>query len=164
MESFGIYLSAALAVAMACAGPQATEHLCAVGQTAEVNGWLVTVHAFSILPGDDWRQPAEGHVFCTVELTLENHSGKISFFMPEKQMQLRDGNNRTYAPDPQAGVVAARSRQWYAPQGAMSIGEKAHGAVAYQLPTGSKGLRWVFRGGLLPWSKAVVFVLGDLAQ
>jgi len=146
----------------ACAGQQATRRQYAVGETAEVNGWHITVHSFSILPTDRWHQPTEGCVFCAVELTLENHSRQIRFFMPEKQMLLVHGDRRAHSLDHSAGVLTARVLNWTVPDGEMSIGESAHGAAAYEIPSSATGLRWVFRSSLFPWSPKVTFALGEL--
>jgi len=145
----------------ACTARSTTEHLYALGETAEVDGWQVTLHGFSLVAGDSWRQPAAGHVFCAVELTLKNTSSQIRFVMPEKQMQLLAAN-RGYALDYEAGVMAARSRQWFVPQGEVDPSIELHGAAAYEIPADSQDLRWVFRSGLFPWSKKVVFALGEL--
>ena len=153
-----------IVLSVACAGQRNVGQLYAISQTAGVDGWRVTVHSFCTLPPDQWHQPAEGHVFCAVELTLENSSGKIRYIMPEKQMILLDSDGRRYAPHHTAAVVTARQRQWIAPEGEMSIGERAHGAVSYQIPRDARGLRWLFRSGLFPWSASVTFVLGEVPQ
>jgi Domain of unknown function (DUF4352) len=157
----GLHLALLLALAT-CSRSPTTQQTYAAGQTAEVDGWKITVHGLFRLEGDEWHQPADGHVFCAVELTLENTSGHIRYVMPEKQMRLLDAVNHTYAAGRDAGVMAARSRQWYVPQGEVGVGKVLHGAAAYEIPTGSQGLRWTFRTGLLPWSKTVVFALGDM--
>jgi hypothetical protein len=159
-----LLVAALLLATAACARPPASEVLWAVGQTAKVDGWRVTVHSFSVLPADEWRQPASGHIFCAVELTLENSSGQIRYVMPERQMLLIDRVGRTYAPDRDAGVIAARSRQWLVPEGEFRVGEKAHGAVAYQIPDVSAKLHWAFRSNLWPWARRVTFGLGELQQ
>lgn len=147
-----------------CTKQPATEHLYAPGETVEIDGWQVTVHSFSILLPDPWHQPQEGHVFCAVELTLQNSSGQIRYIMPEKQMTLLDGNGHAYALDSRASVMAARLHNWFAPQGGFDPGQKAYGAAAYQVPANARNLRWTFRGGLLPWSRNAVFTLGDLPR
>ena len=149
---------------VACTRPPHEGKLYALGQTAELDGWRVTVHSFSALPGDASRQSAHGHVFCAIEVTLENLSDQIRFFMPERQMTLADADGKSYALDHDAGVVAARSRGWTVPDGEMSIGEKAHGAAAYQIPSESRGVRWVFRSSLFPWARRLTFVLGKVPQ
>jgi len=127
-----------------------------------LEGWGITVHNLSRLSPDQWNQPSKGHVFCIVELTLENRSGQIRYFMPEKQMFLMDGAGRVYPPDHTAGVVAARQQDWTVPDGEMSVGEIAHGAGSYEIPSDVTELRWVFRSGLFPWSPEVTFTLGGL--
>jgi len=149
-------------LATACAGQETSAEPYAVGQTAKINGWHITVHSLSTLPGDRWHQPAEGHVFCVVELTLENHSEQIRFFMPEKQMLLSDTDGRAYGPDHAAGVLTARVCGWTVPDGEISVEEIAHGAAAYEIPSNATGLLWVFRSGLFPWSPRVTFALGEL--
>ncbi len=157
------WLHLALMLALAtCGKPPTTQQAVAVGQTAELDGWKITVHGLFRVEGDEWHQPAVGHIFCAVELTLENTSGRIRYVMPEKQMQLLDGANHAYATGRDAGVMAARSRQWYVPQGEVGVGKVLHGAAAYEIPADLHELRWTFRTGLLPWSKTVVFALGDV--
>lgn len=146
----------------ACTKPSTSERIYAVGETAAVDDWQVTVHSFSILPADPWHQPQEGHVLCAVELTLQNSSGKIRYIMAEKQMVLLDGNSHAYVLDSRAGVMAARLHKWFVPQGGFEPGQEVHGAAAYQVPAGSQNLRWTFRSGLMPWSRHVVFMLGTL--
>lgn len=158
-----LYLALTL-VLVACGKSPTTQQPYTVGQTAEMDGWRITVHGLSLVEGDEWHQPAADHVFCAVELTLENTSSRIRYLMPEKQMQLLDVANHTFAAGHDAGVMAARSRQWYVPQGEVGVGAVLHGAAAYEIPTDSQGLRWTFRTGLLPWSKTVVFALGDVPQ
>jgi hypothetical protein len=121
----------------------------------------VTVHSFTELPADDWRQPAPGHVLCAVEVRLENRSDQIRFFMPEKQMTLVDAQGRSYALDHTARVVAAKTRGWLVPEGELSVSEIAHGAAAYQIPTQAGGVRWVFRSNLFPWAPQVIVFLGE---
>jgi hypothetical protein len=159
-----LLVAAILLASAACARPPASEVLWAVGQTAKVDGWLVTVHSFSVLPADEWRQPATGHIFCAVELTLENSSGQIRYVMPEKQMLLIDRVGRSYALDRDAGVIAARSRQWLVPEGEFHGGEEAHGSVTYQIPDGSDKLHWAFRSSLWPWARSVTFGLENPQQ
>ncbi len=158
----GMVFTVLVVASAACARSAEPAHLFAVDQTAPIDGWRVTVHSFVTLPAEQWRQPAQGHVFCAVELTLENTSGSIRYVMPEKQMLLVDQDGRTYAPDHDAAVTAARARQWLVPEGELSIGGKTHGATAYQIPTDTQDLRWIFRTSLLPWAKTTTFVLGDL--
>jgi hypothetical protein len=148
----------------ACREPSSTQQTYAVGQTAEVDGWKITVHGLYLLVGDQWHQPADGHVFCAVELTVENASGRIRYVMPEKQMHLLDAADHAFSIGHEAGLMAARSRQWYVPQGEVGIEKVLHGAAAYEIPAGSQGLRWTFVSGLVPWSKTVVFALGELPQ
>jgi hypothetical protein len=156
----------ALALLLACAGclaqPAATR-LYPIGETAEVAGWRVTVHSFSVLPADEWRQPQPGQTFCAVELTLENASRTIRFIMPEKQALLESAG-RSYPPDVAATVLAQRERQWTVPEGEMDVGQQARGAVAYQIPARSQDVRWTFRSSLLPWSPCVTFDLGKPPQ
>jgi hypothetical protein len=149
---------------MACARSPGSPQAHRIGQHVGVEGWQVTVHSFSEIPGDEWRRPTPGHIFCAVEVTVENRSDQIRFFMPERQMTLVDDQARTYSLDHAAGVVAAKAQGWLVPEGEISIGEKAHGAAAYQIPSQASGLRWVFRTSLLPWAQQVTFVLGDLAR
>ncbi|UCC76933.1 MAG: DUF4352 domain-containing protein [Anaerolineales bacterium] len=158
----GVVFTALVLTSAACARPPQTAHLFAVGQTATTDGWRVTVHSFVPLSAEEWRQPAQGHVFCAVELTLENTSGSIRYVMPEKQMLLVDQDGQTHAPYHDAAVTAARVRQWLLPQGELGIGGKTHGATAYQIPTDTQDLRWVFRTSLLPWAKTTTFALGGL--
>jgi hypothetical protein len=155
-----LHLALTLVLA-ACWKPSTTQQPYTVGQTAEMDGWKITVHGLFRIEGDEWHQPADGYIFCAVELTLENTSGRIRYVMAEKQIQLLDAANHSYAAGRDAGVMAARSRQWYVPQGEVGVGRVLHGAAAYEIPADARGLRWTFRTGLLPWSKTVVFVLGD---
>ena len=156
-------LTAAIALLIAaCARQQTPDQPYRICQTAVLEGWGITVHQFSTLPLDQWRQPSEGHVFCVVELTLENRSGQIRYFMPEKQMLLMDGDGHVYPPDHTAGVVTARLRDWTVPDGEMSVGEIAHGAASYEMPSDVTELHWVFRHGLSPWSPKVTYTLGKL--
>lgn len=148
----------------ACAKQPTTKHLYTVGETAEADGWQVTVHSFSILPADPWHQPKEGYVLCAVEVTLRNRSGKILYVMPEKQMTLLNGENRAYVLDSQANVMAARLHNWFVPQGGLEPGQEVHGAAAYQVPADAQDLRWAFRAGLMPWSHSVLFFLGALPE
>nr|MBC7245125.1 DUF4352 domain-containing protein [Chloroflexota bacterium] len=153
-----------LFVSVACAKQYDTEHLYTLGQTAEIDDWLVTVHSFSILPADQWHQPQESQVLCAVELTLQNNSRQIRYIMPEKQMMLLDRNNHAYVLDSSASVMAGRLHNWFVPQGGFDAGQKVYGAAAYQVPANAQHIRWVFRSGLLPWSGSVTFVLGDLSK
>jgi len=148
-------------VAAACASLPSVEKDYAVGEAAEADGWRLTLHSLVLLPGDRWRQPDPGKVFCAVEVTLENLSRGIRYFMPERQMVLVDGAGKVFSLDHQAGVVSARTRGWTAPEGAFSAGTLAHGAVAYELPKDAQDLRWVFRSSLLPWAEHVTFWLGS---
>lgn len=145
----------------ACASLPSTQQDYAVGQVVDADGWRLTLHGLALLPGDEWRQPDPGHAFCAVEVTLENLSSRIRYFMPERQMVVVDGTGQEYSMDHQAGVVSARTRGWTAPEGAFSVGGLAHGAIAYQLPVDSQDLRWVFRSGLLPSAEHVTFWLGS---
>jgi hypothetical protein len=147
---------------MSCARSPGSPQVYAIGQTVDVDGWQLTVHSFSEMRADQWRHPAPGHVFCVVEVTLENHSERIRFFMPEKQMTVVDEGANSYALDHAAGVIAAQAYGWLVPEGEMSVGEKAHGAAAYQIASQASGLRLIFRSDLLPWAPQVSFVLGDL--
>lgn len=150
---------AALLLAVSCIRRPGTVRSYAIGETAELEGWRVTVESFSMLPPDAAFQPAAGHVLCSVELTLENASERIRFMMPEKQMRLVCGG-RTYLLDQNAAVISARLRQWMVPEGQMSPGSKAHGAASYQIPEEPEEAQWTFYAGLFPWSPRVTFALG----
>ncbi|MGQ9492550.1 MAG: DUF4352 domain-containing protein [Anaerolineae bacterium] len=153
-----------LVLFVACTKQYTTEHLYTLGQTAEIEGWRVMVHSFTILPPDQWHQPQGGQVLCAVELTLQNDSQRIRYIMPEKQMTLLDVNNRTYVLDSNASVMAARLHNWFVPQGGFDVGQRVYGAAAYQIPANAQQIRWVFHSGLWPWSGKVIFVLGDLPK
>ncbi len=149
---------------LSCTRLPGAENRYAPGQTVDLDGWRVTVHGLLVLPPDEWRQAAPGHVFCAVEVTLENLSGQIRFFMPEKQMTLLDEDGKSYTLDQSAGVVAARTHGWTVPDGEMSVGESAHGAASYQIPLDAGELRWLFRSSLFPWAPNLTFVLGEVPQ
>jgi hypothetical protein len=155
---------ALVAMAAACARPSASGERYGLGQTAEVDGWQVTVHSFTLLASAENRQPAPGHIFCAVEVTVSNDSDTIRFFMPERQMTLRDASGIAYELDYQASVMAARSQNWTVPDGEISPGETAHGAASYQIPADARGLSWMFRSSLFPWSRTLVYDLGDAPQ
>jgi hypothetical protein len=146
---------------VACVRQPASTRLYAIGETAEVDGWRITVHGFQALPADRYYPPAEAYSLCAVELTLENASRLIRFMMPEKQMLL-ESDGRAYAPDRNASVMAARLHGWMVPEGELNLGAKVHGAASYQIPSASQDVRWTFRAGLFPWSRSVTFVLGKL--
>jgi hypothetical protein len=151
---------AVVLMAVACAPPRTAGTRYGIGQTAEVNGWRVIVHSFALLPDAQDRQPNPDHVFCAVEVTLENLNSKIRFFMPERQMLLRDASGTVYELDHNASVVAARSRQWMVPEGEMGAEETAQGAASYQVPATAEGLSWIFRSSLFPWAATLTFDLG----
>ncbi len=150
---------AALLLAVSCIRQPGIVRIYAIGETAELEGWKVTVESFSMLSPDAAFQPAAGHVLCSVELTLENESERIRFMMPEKQLRLVTGS-RTYLLDQNAAVMSARLRQWMVPEGGMSPGSEAHGAASYQIPEGTEDAQWTFYAGLFPWSPSVTFALG----
>ncbi len=147
-----------------CARSPGAPQLYAIGDTVDVDGWRVTVHSFSELPTDEWRQPAPGQVLCAVEVRLENVSDQIRFFMPERQMTLLDAQGRSYALDHTARVVAATIHGWLVPEGELSVGQRAHGAAGYQIPSQAGEVRWVFRSNLFPWAPQVIFALGELSN
>jgi len=132
-----------------------------LGQSPESEGWRVTVHSLSPLPNDPYRQPSNGRVFVAVQLTLENHSPRIRYVMPEQQMILVDGDNHAYAPDREAAVIAARTLGWLIPEGEFPPGAIGKGAISYQIPIGTKDLRWVFHTALCPAAPTMTFALGD---
>jgi hypothetical protein len=152
---------ACVLVCMACARSPGSPQLYAIGDAVDVDGWRVTVHSFSELPADEWRQPAPGQVLCAVEVRLENLSDQIRFFMPERQMILLDAQGRSYTLDHTARVVAATTHGWLVPEGELSVGQSAHGAAAYQIPSQAGEVHWVFRSNLLPWAPQVIFVLEE---
>ena len=156
-----VLLACAVPVAFACTSLPNAQQDYAVGQVVEVDEWRLTLHSLVFLPGDQWRQPDPGQTFCAVEVTLENLSRRIRYFMPERQMVMLDGTGREYTMDHRAGVVSARTRGWNAPEGAFNPEASAHGAVAYELPVEVQDLRWVFRSNLLPWAEQVGFWLGS---
>ncbi len=158
-----LYLVLALAL-VACGQASTSSQTYAPGETAEVDGWKITVHGLYPVEADEWHRPATGHIFVAVELTLENTSDRIRYMMPEKQMHLLDTAGHAISTSRQAGVLAARSRQWYVPQGEVEVGEVLHGAAAFEIPADSRDLRWTCRSGLLPWARSVVFALGHIPQ
>jgi len=151
-----------LLFATACSAPPSSQRLFAIGETAELDGWRITVQRFTVLPSHPVFQPQPGQVLCAVEVTLQNASGRIRFVMPERQMLL-EAQGRTYALDRDATLLAARLRQWIVPEGELSVNETARGAASYQIPLQSQDVRWTFASGLLPWSERATFSLGDTA-
>jgi hypothetical protein len=151
-----------LLLATTCSTPPSSQRLYAIGETAELDGWRITVHSFAALPPNPVFKPQPGQMLCSVEVTLQNASGQIRFVMPERQMLL-EAQGHTYALDRDAALVAARLRQWIVPEGELSVNETARGAASYQIPQQSQDVHWTFRSGLLPWSRYVTFALGDAA-
>ena len=146
----------------ACSARPSPERMYSLGETADLDGWRVTVHGFAVLPSHPVVQPRPGQVLCAVEVTLENASGQIRYVMPERQMLL-ETEGRTFALDRDASLLAARLRQWIVPEGELSVNEIARGAASYQIPLESQDARWTFRSGLLPWSPRATFMLGSAA-
>ena len=144
----------------ACAQESGSEVEHLIGQTVKADGWQLTLHSFTGLSPDQWRQPAPGHSFCSVDLTLENFSDQIRYMMPERQMLLLDGEGNRYALHHPAGVLAARERGWTVPEGQFDPGKPVRGAVSYEIPSGAEDLRFVFRVSLWPWTREAWFLLG----
>jgi hypothetical protein len=161
---FTFICGALLASSSSCARSRTPEPRLVVGQTTEVEGWRITVHSFVRLAATEDRLPSPDYLFCSVEVTLENHSDAIRFFMPERQMTLTDANGSVYELDHNASVAAAQSRQWTVPDGEISIGETAHGAASYQIPADARELSWVFSSSLFPGTRQLTFELGDAPQ
>jgi len=155
----------ALLLAISCLGcaprrpPEAHWH---VNESAESQGWRVSVAGLATLPPDPHRRPQDGHAFVSVHLRLENETTATRYVMPERQMTLLDGDGHVYAPDRDAAVVAARAFQWLIPEGAFPPGAIAEGAVSYQIPLAAQDVRWVFRTSLLPGAQSITFLLGDM--
>jgi hypothetical protein len=154
-------LLATTALSASCGRLPATPAVCEIGQTAEIDGWSVTVLSFAALPADEWRRPDEGKIFCAVEMVVENSSECIRYVMPERQMTVLDEQGRRYSPDQDASVIAARTLAWLVPEGEFAAGASAHGAASYQIPSASESLIWVFRSSLFPWARQVTFMVGD---
>jgi hypothetical protein len=149
-----------ICLSIACRATNATETRYVIGQTAEVDGWRITVHGFTLLSAEGGHTPGRDRVFCAVEVTVANASNHIRYVMLERQMLLLDAGGHTYAVDQDAGVVAARTRQWLPPDGEFVPGWSSHGSAAYSIPVAGGEWQWVFRAGLFPWSHRVVFAIG----
>jgi len=153
-----------LLVSMCCLGCTASSDPATEGQlneSAQSEGWRVTVISLWALPADTYRQPLDGHIYVAVQLKLENESPQTRYVMPKQQMTLFDGDAHAYEPDPEAAVIAARALHWLIPEGEFAPGAVGKGAISYQVPIGTQDLRWVFRTNLYPGAATVTFVLGD---
>jgi hypothetical protein len=149
----------ALALCAACARSQGERRSYTVGETADIEGWSVTVNGFHQLPSDAFIHPDPGHAYCAILLTVRNQSSGVRYVMYERQMTLVDSDGKQ-APHPAAGVAAARTGGWLPPDGSFVPGEAMSGAVSYQVDSAVDHALWQFRTGLLPWSGEVTFDLG----
>jgi hypothetical protein len=107
-----------------------------VGQTGDSAEWRVTVHGVrrdkeGVMP------PKEGHEYLVVDATFENTSKDSSVFASIINTRVKDGEGRTYDQ-----ALGARTES--ISEGPVSAGDKIRGELAYEVPTGAKGLIFVY--------------------
>lgn len=136
--------------------PVPTPSSFAVGDVIEMGDLTMVVLGWSTPPGDDFTQPESGNRFVVVDLLLVNTGSVADSVSSLLQMELKDGDNRSYDID----IFAPSATGSSSPEGEIAPGERVRGSVGFQTPADATGLQFVFDASL--FGSGRVFVdLGD---
>jgi|CXWK01.1.fsa_nt_gi hypothetical protein len=125
----------------------------AVGDVIEMGDLTMVVLGWSTPAGDEFTQPESGNRFVVVDLLLVNTGSAADSVSSLLQMELKDGDNRSYDIDIFAPGASS-------PEGEIAPGERIRGSVGFQTPAEATGLQFVFDASL--FGSGRVFVdLGD---
>jgi hypothetical protein len=88
-----------------------------------------------------FTEPSEGNEFVIVDIAITNETGEEQRFSTVLQMMLKDGQGYTY----QENLMATASLDRAFDEGTpLTDGETRRGELAYEVPTGTSPLYWVF--------------------
>jgi len=112
----------------------------AVGDTARLEDFLVSVTSTRTADEIDGTQALEGWQFVLVDLTLANTGAAEHDVAMLVQMLMEDGAGQAYSFD--IGVSASSVMQL---NGTFDPGEQASGTIGFQVPTDANDVRFIFR-------------------
>jgi len=113
-----------------------------VGQQVKVGAFTVVVHKVTYPYSDDMDQPDAGKAYVLLDVELTNTSSDSQDLSSMLQFGLTDSTNTTYD---ETFVVGANGNP---PEGSIAAGKALRGPVAFEVPSGDKGLQFSFRPGL----------------
>ncbi|MEZ0106672.1 hypothetical protein ABH920_000653 [Catenulispora sp. EB89] len=113
-----------------------------VGQQVKVGAFTVVVHKVTYPYTSDMDQPDAGKAYVLLDVEVTNTSSDSQDLSSMVQFGLADSSNTTYD---ETFVVGANGNP---PEGSIAAGKALRGPVAFEVPSGDKGLQFSFRPGL----------------
>ena len=128
-----------------------------VGDTVRLGDLHITVNGVRASLGDDFWAPEKGTYFIYVDVTVRNEGNQPEVVSTLLQMEMRDGEGRSYDVDISAIAASGSSSL----DGEIAPGGSLRGEVGYKLPTSATDLTWHFSGDIFRLGQAI-FSLGTV--
>jgi hypothetical protein len=109
-----------------------------IGQQVKVGSYTVTVHKATYPYTDNVDTPDSGKAYVLLDVEVANNTGSSQSFSSLMQFGLKDSTNVGYNETILGGVDGQT------PDGDIAAGKSVRGPVAFQVPTGTKGLQFSF--------------------
>jgi hypothetical protein len=108
--------------------------------TTKVSGQVaIQLHQFDIAEKAMFVVPKEGTVFVILDVTFENR-GQEEITIGSRYMRLTDAAGTSY---PRSLVGASKP----SPDSTLPPGKSSRGQIAYEVPKGTQGLKWLIKAG-----------------
>jgi len=108
--------------------------------TTKVSGQVaIRLHQFEIAEKGLFVVPKEGTVFVILDVTFENR-GQEEITIGSRYMRLTDAAGASY---PRSLVGASKP----SPDSTLGPGKSSRGQIAYEVPKGTRGLKWFIKAG-----------------
>lgn len=123
-----------------------------VGDIVQIGDVALTVNGVSEPAATDFAKPKDGSKFIVVDLTIENKSAKAAQISTMLQMKLKDDTGQQY----DINLMTQAASGGKSPDGEIAPGEKIRGQIGFEIPTGAKGLVFVFDADIFGSGKVFV--------
>lgn len=135
--------------------PAAAPKTFAVGDTVTIGDFKITVNKTRTNTGSEFFKPAAGHIWFIVECAIENLHAKDAQTVSSLLMfELVDKDGRSQ----KLSVFADTKGKL---DGEIGVGRKMTGEIAWEVPSGAKGLELLFKPDPFRAGQAI-FKLGNL--
>lgn len=112
-----------------------------VGDTIELNGYILKVNQVGYIEGNEFFQPKTGNVFFGIDCTLENRTDVVQHISSVMMFDVVDSNGRSYDQSIAAMTVLSNAGNL---DGDLQPGRMMSGIYAIEIPIDTVGLELEF--------------------
>ena len=124
-----------------------------IGDQVQAGKWIVTVHGVKnpYTSSNQFISPSAGNVYVVVDVEVKNTDSKTQTLSSLLSFSLKDSANKTYDESLPVDTAGAKI-----PEGDIAAGESLRGNVAFEVPSGAKGLSFVFKSSAFGGATATI--------